>query len=94
MQDMHCGRRVLILKKKKIVAGQFVAVNNRSQTYCQTKKLNRQDYGGRQVLLFFFSRLRKKQVSTLLNILHIRLSFGIVHPIIVYSTNSKITVRP
>ncbi len=32
--------------------------------------------------------------STLLHILHIRLSFGIGHSIIIYSTISKITVRP
>jgi hypothetical protein len=30
----------------------------------------------------------------LLHILHVRLSFGIVHSIIIYSTISKITVRP
>ncbi len=34
------------------------------------------------------------ETNTLLNILHIRLSFGIVHSIIIYSTISKITVRP
>ena len=33
-------------------------------------------------------------VQYLLHILHIRLSFGIVHSIIIYSTISKITVRP
>ncbi len=39
-------RRVLILKKqKKSVAGQFAAVKYRSETYCWTEKLNRQDYG-------------------------------------------------
>jgi hypothetical protein len=40
-------------------------------------------------LIFFFFR-----ISNLLHILHIRLSFGIVHSIIIYSTISKITVRP
>ncbi len=34
------------------------------------------------------------RISTLLYILHIRLSFGIVHSILIYSTISKITVRP
>eukprot|EP00001_Collodictyon_triciliatum_P036382 06562_1 len=39
-------RRVLILKKKqKSVAGQFAAVKYRSETYCWTQKLNREDYG-------------------------------------------------
>ena len=33
------------------------------------------------------------RISTLLHILYIRLSFGIVHYIIIYSTTSKITVR-
>jgi hypothetical protein len=32
------------VEKKKSVAGQF-AVKYESQTYCWTKKLNRQDYG-------------------------------------------------
>ncbi len=31
--------------KKKSVAGQFAAVNFRSETYCWTEKLNREDYG-------------------------------------------------
>ena len=38
--------RVLILKKKeKSVAGQFVTVKYKSETYCWTQKLNRDDYG-------------------------------------------------
>jgi hypothetical protein len=32
-------------KKKKSVAGQFGAVQYTSETYCWTKKLNREDYG-------------------------------------------------
>jgi hypothetical protein len=32
-------------KKKKSVAGQFAAVKYRSETYCWTQKLNREDYG-------------------------------------------------
>ena len=43
---------------------------------------------GQQQPFFLF------RISTLLHILHIRLSFGIVHSIIIYSTISKITVRP
>ena len=31
--------------KKKSVAGQFAAVKYRSETYCWTEKLNREDYG-------------------------------------------------
>jgi hypothetical protein len=38
-------RRLLILKKKKSVAGQFAAVMYRSETCCWTEKLNREDYG-------------------------------------------------
>ena len=48
------------------------------------------DYGkltSNTLLLFF-------RINTLLHILHIRLSFGIVHSIVIYSTISKITVRP
>ncbi len=37
-------RRVLILKKKS-VAGQFAAVKYKSETYCCTKNLNRDDDG-------------------------------------------------
>jgi hypothetical protein len=32
-------------KMKKSVAGQFAAVKHRSETYCCTQKLNREDYG-------------------------------------------------
>ena len=32
-------------KKKKSVADQFAAVKYRSETYCWTRKLNREDYG-------------------------------------------------
>ncbi len=42
-------------KQGKSVAGQFAAVKYRSETYCWTQKLNRQDYG---VDKFFFSQLR------------------------------------
>ena len=38
-------RRVLILKKQKSVAGQFAAVKYRSEKYCCTQKLNREDCG-------------------------------------------------
>jgi hypothetical protein len=31
-------------KKKKSVVGQFAAVKYRSETYCWTQKLNREDY--------------------------------------------------
>jgi hypothetical protein len=34
-----------VKKKKKSVAGQFAAVKYRSETYCWTQKLNREDYG-------------------------------------------------
>ena len=43
---------------------------------------------GQQQTSFFF------RISTLLHILHIRLSFVIVHSIIIYSTMSKITLSP
>jgi hypothetical protein len=44
MQDMQEGAYP---KKKKSVAsvGQFAAVKYRSETYCWTKKLNKEDYG-------------------------------------------------
>jgi hypothetical protein len=32
-------------KKKKSVNGQLAAVKYKSETYCWTKKLNREDYG-------------------------------------------------
>jgi hypothetical protein len=43
--------------KKKSVAGQFAAVKYRSETYCWTQKLNREDYGVDKywVLLFFLA---------------------------------------
>ena len=45
-------------KKKKSVAGQFAAVKYRSETYCWTKKLNREHYGlDKYWVIFFFSRL-------------------------------------
>ncbi len=38
--------RIFILKKeKKSVADHFVAAKNRSETYCWTQKLKREDYG-------------------------------------------------
>ncbi len=47
-------------KKKKSGAGQFAAIKYKSETYCWTKKLNREDYGVDKVLgdSFFFFRLR------------------------------------
>ena len=36
--------RVLILRKKS-VAGQFAAVKYRSETYCWTQKLSKEEYG-------------------------------------------------
>ena len=38
------------VEKKKSVAGQF-AVKYKSETYCRTQKLNKEDYGVTQVLL-------------------------------------------
>ena len=43
MQDMQEG--AYPKKKQKSVAGQFVAVKYRSETYCWTQKLNKEDYG-------------------------------------------------
>jgi hypothetical protein len=43
LQDMQEG--AYPKKKNKSVAGQFAAVKHRSQTYCCTQKLNREDYG-------------------------------------------------
>ena len=40
-----CRRVPILKKKKKSVAGQFAAVNHRSETYRWTQKLNREDYG-------------------------------------------------
>ena len=52
MQDMHEG--ACPKKKKKSVAGQFAAVKYRSETYCWTQKLNREDYGVASTRFFFF----------------------------------------
>jgi hypothetical protein len=46
---VFCATR--IVKKKKSVAGQFAAVKYRSETYCWTQKLNREDYGIDKYLL-------------------------------------------
>ena len=43
MKDMMEGS--YLKKKKKSVAGKFVAVKYRSETYCWTQNLNREDYG-------------------------------------------------
>ena len=43
MQDMQEG--AYPPPKKKSVAGHFAAVKYRSETYCWTQKLNREDYG-------------------------------------------------
>ena len=43
VQDMQEG--AYPQKKKKSVAGQFAAVKYRSETYCWTQKLNRENYG-------------------------------------------------
>jgi hypothetical protein len=51
-------RRGAYPKQKKSVAGQFAAVKYRSETYCRTKKINREDYGVDKYWIFFFSRLR------------------------------------
>ncbi len=59
MRDMQEG--AYPKKKKKCVAGQFAAVKYRSETYCWTKKINREDYGvGKYCsqLRFEISRLR------------------------------------
>ena len=53
MQDMQEG--AYPTKKKKSVAGQFVAVKYTSGTYCWTQKLNREDYGVDKYRVFFFS---------------------------------------
>jgi hypothetical protein len=50
-------QEVLILKKKKSVADQFAAFKYRSERYCWTQKLNREDYGVDKYF-FFFRRLR------------------------------------
>ena len=40
-------RRVLMLKKRRrvLLATEFAEVKYRSETYCWTQKLNREDYG-------------------------------------------------
>ena len=55
MQDVQEGAHP---KKKKSVAGQFAAVKHRSETYCWTHKLNREDYGVDVLVFLFLSRLR------------------------------------
>jgi hypothetical protein len=52
MQEMQ----EVLIKKKKSVAGQFAAVKYRSETYCWTQTLNREDYGVDKywVILLFF----------------------------------------
>ena len=50
MQDMQEG--AYPKKKKKSVAGQFAAVKYRSETYCWTQKLNREDYGVTSTFFF------------------------------------------
>ena len=41
-------------KQKNTVAGQFAAVKYRSETYCWTQKLNREDYGLDKYWVIFF----------------------------------------
>jgi hypothetical protein len=41
-------------KKKQSVAGSFAAVKYRSETYCWTQKLNREDYEVDKYWVFFF----------------------------------------
>jgi len=50
------GGVLILKKKKKSVAGQFAAVKYRSETYCWTQTLNREDYGVDKywVILLFF----------------------------------------
>ncbi len=56
MQDMQEGAYP---KKKKSVAGEFAAIKYRSETYCWTQDLNREDCGvDKYWVLCFFSRLR------------------------------------
>ncbi len=52
-------RRGAYPKKKKSLAGQFAAVKYRSETYCWTQKLNREDYGVDKYWVFFFFILLK-----------------------------------
>ena len=44
MKAEYAGGNLSLKKKKKSVAGQF-AVKYKSETYCWTQKLNREDYG-------------------------------------------------
>jgi hypothetical protein len=46
-----------VSQKRKSVADQFASVKYRSETYCSTQKLNREDYGVDKYY-FSFSRLR------------------------------------
>ena len=43
-----------VSQKRKSVAGQFASVKYRSETYCWTQKLNREDYGVDKYWVFFF----------------------------------------
>ena len=52
MQDMQEGD--YSKKNKKSVPGQFAAVKCRSQKYCWTQKLNRDDYGVEKYWGFLF----------------------------------------
>ncbi len=40
-----CRRMPILKKKTETVAGQFAAVKYKSETYCWTQKLSREDYG-------------------------------------------------
>jgi hypothetical protein len=51
-QDMQEG--TYPKKKKQSVAGSFAAVKYRSETYCWTQKLNREDYEVDKYWVFFF----------------------------------------
>jgi hypothetical protein len=51
MPDMQEGAYP---KKKKRVAGQFAVVKYRSETYCWTQKLNREDYGVHKHWVIFY----------------------------------------
>jgi hypothetical protein len=52
MQNMQEG--TYSKRKKKSVAAQFAAVKYRSETYCWTQKLNREDYGVDKCWVLFF----------------------------------------
>ena len=53
-------RRAYPEENKKSIPGQFAAVKYRSETYCWTQKLNREDYGVDKYwgTFIFSSRLR------------------------------------